>query len=375
METFLFTIDYKQRQAFPFWHKFVEAITLTKDKKANVTINKYEYSPWYWTTDQSCIKGIWDFLHLSLSALFTHTRTQLFHNAASVLFTTAYQLLPIRNRTMWWMMLFQKWSLERTCLWSEFKHPSSQVSACQKKPTIEMVLSFTGETENQACGGQDGGNDCLWWCFKVCVFLCLLVLFFHFAFGYLKDVLILPNIVLLFLLWMLYIKLCQSFPSPNLVYSIMPPAHIEAENKQKGQKFWCVKTEVCRQACFINEIITLTKSTTISNSIFNNRMTNSQLQHILNLLWKQKAQYQMFTVWQWNTPFSNYFRKCCQHFVKYRRKYLTAPHKIKKFGNIFASFLLSQLRLKSVSRRSEEWCVGCPDHLFAPGNIKKKAKR
>ena len=199
--------------------------------------------------------------------------------------------------------------------------------------------------------------------------------FFHFAFGYLKDVLILPNIVLLFLLWILYIKLCQSFPSPNLVYSIMPPAHIEAENKQKGQKFWCVKTEVCRQACFINEIITLTKSTTISNSIFNNRMTNSQLQHILNLLCEQKAQYQMFTVWQWNTPFSNYFRKCCQHFVQYRRKNLTAPHKIKKFGNIFASFLLSQLRLKSVSRRSEEWCVGCPDHLFAPGNIKKKAKR
>ena len=107
----------------------------------------------------------------------THTRTQLFHNAASVLFTTACQLLPIRKGTMWWMMLFQKWSLERTCLWSEFKHSSSQVSACQKKPTIEMVLSFTGETENQACGGQDGGNDCLWWCFKVCVFLCLLVLF------------------------------------------------------------------------------------------------------------------------------------------------------------------------------------------------------
>ena len=183
METFLFTIDYKQRQAFPFWHQFFEAITLTKNKKATVAINKYEYSPWYWTTDQSCTKGMWDFLHLSLSALFTHTRTQLFHNAASVLFTTAYQLLPIRNGTMWWMMLFQKWSLERTCLWSEFKHSSSQVSACQKKPTIEMVLSFTGETENQACGGKDGGNDCLWWCFKVCVFLCLLVLFFILPLG------------------------------------------------------------------------------------------------------------------------------------------------------------------------------------------------
>ena len=133
------------------------------------------------------------------------------------------------------------------------------------------------------------------------VFFGVSLCFFHFVFGYLKDILVLPNIVLLFLLWILYIKLCQSFPSPNLVYSIMPPAHIEAENKQKGQKFWCVKTEVCRQACFINEIITLTKSTAISNSIFNKKMTNSQLQHILHL----------FTAWPWNPPCSNYLRKFC----------------------------------------------------------------
>ena len=107
----------------------------------------------------------------------------------------------------------------------------------------------------------------------------------HNLIDYLRDILVLPQeTFLLFLLWILYIKLCQSFPSPNLVYSIMPPAHIEAENKQKGQKFWCVKTEVCRQACFINEIITLTKSTAISNSIFNKKMTNSQLQHILTFL-------------------------------------------------------------------------------------------
>ena len=82
----------------------------------------------------------------------------------------------------------------------------------------------------------------------------------HNLIDYLRDILILPKeTFLLFLLWILYIKLCQSFPSPNLVYSIMPPAHIEAENKQKGQKFWCVKTEVCRQACFINEIINFNK--------------------------------------------------------------------------------------------------------------------
>ena len=190
---------------------------------------------------------------------------------------------------------------------------------------------------------------------------------------YLRDILILPKeTFLLFLLWILYIKLCQSFPSPNLVYSIMPPAHIEAENKQKGQKFWCVKTEVCRQACFINEIITLTKSTAISNSIFNKKMTNSQLQHII--LCEDKAQC-LFTAWPWNPHCSNYIRKFCKHFVHYWWKDLTAPHKIKKFGNIFGLFLLSQLRVKSVSRRSEEWCVGRPAHLFAPGNIKKKAKR
>ena len=107
---------------------------------------------------------------------------------------------------------------------------------------------------------------------------------------YLRDILILAKeTFLLFLLWILYIKLCQSFPSPNLVYSIMPPAHIEAENKQKGQKFWCVKTEVCRQACFINEIITLTKSTAISNSIFNKKMTNSQLQHIIHLFMRRQG--------------------------------------------------------------------------------------
>ena len=30
-----------------------------------------------------------------------------------------------------------------------------------------MVMSFTVESENQGCGGTGGGNDCLWWCFKV----------------------------------------------------------------------------------------------------------------------------------------------------------------------------------------------------------------
>ena len=152
----------------------------------------------------------------------------------------------------------------------------------------------------------------------MCFFLCLFV-FFQFVFGYLKDILVLPNIVLLFLLWILYIKLCQSFPSPNLVYSIMPPAHIEAENKQKGQKFWCVKTEVCRQACFINEIITLTKSTAISNSIFNKKMTNSQLQHILHLFMRRQGPNLVYCL-AMKPPLKKSFRKMLSTFCTILKK-------------------------------------------------------
>ena len=38
-----------------------------------------------------------------------------------------------------------------------------------------MVISYTGESENEGCGGTEGGNDCLWWCCKVglCAFLYL----------------------------------------------------------------------------------------------------------------------------------------------------------------------------------------------------------
>ena len=32
-------------------------------------------------------------------------------------------------------------------------------------------MSFTVESEHQGCGGREGGNDCLWWCFKVGAFV------------------------------------------------------------------------------------------------------------------------------------------------------------------------------------------------------------
>ena len=40
-----------------------------------------------------------------------------------------------------------------------------------------MVISYTGESENEGCGGTEGGNDCLWWCCKVglCAFLYLCI--------------------------------------------------------------------------------------------------------------------------------------------------------------------------------------------------------
>ena len=38
-----------------------------------------------------------------------------------------------------------------------------------------MAMSLSGEDENQECGGENGGNDCLWWCCKVgiCVHQCV----------------------------------------------------------------------------------------------------------------------------------------------------------------------------------------------------------
>ena len=43
-----------------------------------------------------------------------------------------------------------------------------------------MVISYTGESENEGCGGTEGGNDCLWWCCKVglCAFLYLITSLF-----------------------------------------------------------------------------------------------------------------------------------------------------------------------------------------------------